>query len=105
MKKFAFTTLLLAIISFGLNTNTVEAGGNYGIKAKIAFNKSCRSLGAIKVTKPFAIMPCYNAGYIMRVNIIPIINCYQVNRSLIRIGAIGHVDFNCAGTVIGVVCY
>ena len=105
MKKLTFTAILLAILSFSLNTNMVVAQGNGSGKAIAAFHQSCNYQGAVSATEPSVVGACFVSGFITRVNIIPKINCQQIDCSLIRIGAVGYVEFGCDGDVINVVCY
>ena len=103
MKKFTFTALLLAIMSLALNTSTVEAVGNHNALAISAFRQSCNYTGAIRASAPWPVAKCFT-GFVMRINIIPKIK-FSKFASVLRIGAVGHVDIDCNGNVVNVTCY
>jgi len=108
MKQVLTVAALVATLFF-FGTSTASAqngngqGGNNG-QAIAAFNQNCTYNGAVTTSAPQVISSCFAGGFLTRVYILPKVNCNQVDCTLIRIAAVGYVDFGCDGQVVATVC-
>ena len=106
---FSVVALMVALFFFSSGSAVAQSGngngsgGNNGA-AIAAFNQNCSHSGPVEATDPQVLIICLDGGAITRVFIVPKINCNQVDCTLIRIGILGYVDFDCEGNVMNVVC-
>lgn len=105
MKKlFTITTLAAAMLFTGMDAQAQNENALKG-QAIAAFNQECDYQGAVEATDPVVISACFAGGFVIEVNIIPKINCNQVDCSLIRIGVVGRVHFFCDNSPDLVECF
>ena len=86
------------------NGNANGSGDHLIGRATGAFNSGCSNYNGPMNSSVSTVGICFVSGFITRVTFYPQVNCQQVDCNLIRFGALGNVDFDCEGNVIGVTC-